>query len=263
MHRQSIRWSNVPTDQPTVDIEMAVESGQEYKLQMLFTESCCDRGFDIFLDEEVLVDDFVIYEHHLDDIWNINSREDGVLITHEFTAASDLLFLQLGTDAEDFPDNNGHISALTLEILGAGVAGDFNGNGMRDPDDLDLMVPAMVNDDPKFDLNGDGSVNHADRLFWIEELTNTYYGDANFDGQFNSSDFVTVFSAAKYEKDEPATWAEGDWNGDGRFNSSDFVIAFGGAGYEKGLREGGLQVVPEPSGILLLAVGCLAARRRR
>ena len=114
---QSIRWSNVPTDQPTVDIEMTVESGQAYKLQMLFTESCCDRGFDIFLDEELLVDDFAIFEHHKDDIWNIPSREDGVLITHEFTASSNLLFLQLGTEAVEFPDNNGIISALTLEIV--------------------------------------------------------------------------------------------------------------------------------------------------
>ena len=262
---QSIRWSNVP-DQPAVDIEMSVESGQAYKLQMLFTESCCDRGFDIFLDEELLVDDFAIYEHHEDDFWNIPSREDGVLITHEFTAASDLLFLQLGDEAEDFPDNNGHISALTLEIVsGGGVVGDFNGNGMRDTADLDLLAAAMGGNDAGFDLNGDGAVNLADREFWVVDLANTFMGDANFDGEFSSTDFVVVFGAAKYEKPGvAATWAEGDWNGDGFFTSSDFVTAFSGGGYEKGPNPGGLKVVPEPSGLILLALGiCLAFRKCR
>ncbi len=119
--------------------------------------------------------------------------------------------------------------------------------------------------DAGFDLNGDGTVNLADREFWVVDLTNTFMGDANFDGEFNSSDFVTVFGAAKYEKPGvAATWAEGDWDGDGFFTSSDFVTAFGGAGYENGAREGGLKVVPEPSGLILLALSfCLAFRRCR
>ena len=201
---QSIRWSNVPTDQPTVDIEMSVESGQSYKMQMLFTESCCDRAFDIFLDEELLVDDFAIYEHHSDDVWDIADREDGVLITHEFTAASDLLFLQLGTEAEDFPDNNGHISALTLEIASAGVAGDFNNSGMRDPADFDLLAAGVTSGDAAFDLDGDGDADNEDRRVWVEDLSNTHFGDSNWDGEFSSADFVTVFSSAKYETGNPS-----------------------------------------------------------
>ena len=145
--------------------------------------------------------------------------------------------------------------------FGAGVAGDFNGNGMRDVADLDLLASAMGGDDATFDLNGDGNVNFEDRRMWVEELSNTFVGDANFDGQFNSSDFVTVFGAAKYEKNEPATWAEGDWNGDGVFSSSDFVAAFGGGGYESGPREGGLQTVPEPSSIALILFGVVGFAR--
>ena len=123
----------------------------------------------------------------------------------------------------------------------------------------------MQSGDTKFDLNGDGLVDIADRTKWVEELSNTYYGDANFDGQFNSSDFVVVFGAAKYETGNPAKWAEGDWNGDGLFNSTDFVAAFGGAGYEKGERDGGLMVVPEPSSIALALLGlvCFSGMRRR
>ena len=119
-------------------------------------------------------------------------------------------------------------------------------------------------DDPKFDLNGDGSVNEQDRLSWIQDLSNTFPGDSNFDGEFNSSDFVAVFTTAKYETGEPATWTEGDSNGDGLFNSSDFVTAFAGGAYERGPRDGGLMVIPEPSAIGLLGIGvlCLAVRTR-
>ena len=88
----------------------------------------------------------------------------------------------------------------------------------------------------------------------------------NFDGEFSSADFVAVFTTAKYETGGAATWAEGDWNGDGVFNSSDFVAAFSGGGYEQGARDGGLQVVPEPSSALMAIAGLgllLAVRRRR
>ena len=52
------------------------------------------------------------------------------------------------------------------------------------------------------------------------------FGDSNHDGVFDSSDFVTVFVAAKYETGFAATFEEGDWNGDGFFDSLDFVDAF-------------------------------------
>ncbi|MCA9215259.1 MAG: PEP-CTERM sorting domain-containing protein [Planctomycetales bacterium] len=154
---------------------------------------------------------------------------------------------------------------LGRNCLGGGVEGDFDNSGQRDPADLDLLAAAMASGDPAFDLNGDGAVNLADRVHWVVDLTNTYIGDSNFDGQFNSSDFVAVFGTAKYETGQPATWGEGDWNGDGLFNSADFVAAFGGGGYEGGERAGGLMVVPEPSSIALFTIGLLAfaARRRR
>ena len=146
------------------------------------------------------------------------------------------------------------------------VAGDFNNNGERDVADIDLLTAAITAGDNSFDLNGDNVVNAADRTFWVETLSNTYFGDSNFDGEFSSSDFVSVFGAAKYETGQAATWAEGDWNGDGVFSSTDFVAAFSGAGYEVGAREGGLQVVPEPSALGLLSIGALALlglRRRK
>ncbi|MFC1759275.1 LamG-like jellyroll fold domain-containing protein [Planctomycetota bacterium] len=163
-----------------------------------------------------------------------------------------------------FDASTGRVCLDSCPPIGDGVEGDFNNNGMRDVADLDLLADAMASGDTAFDLNGDGNVNFEDRRVWVEELSNTFIGDANFDGQFNSSDFVTVFGAAKYEKaGVAANWDEGDWNGDGFFNSSDFVAAFTGGGYEAGPRDGGLQTVPEPSSIALLLIGLLGLVNRR
>ena len=89
---------------------------------------------------------------------------------------------------------------------------------------------------------------------WVEDLKNTYFGDANLDLVFDTSDFVSVFLVGKYETEQAATWAEGDWDGDGVFSSGDFVSAFMGGGYEVGTRPG-TSAVPEPTGGLLLAMG--------
>lgn len=141
-----------------------------------------------------------------------------------------------------------------------GLTGDFNDNGSLDVQDLDLLTDAMANNDVAFDINEDGSTDYEDRVFWVEQLANSYIGDANLDGEFNSADFVAVFTTSKYESGQNATWAEGDWNGDGVFSSSDFVVAFSGGGYELGPR---LQAVPEPSAwiVSLLGIGLIFRRQ--
>ena len=58
--------------------------------------------------------------------------------------------------------------------------------------------------DPAFDLNDDGVVNYADREVWVNDLKNTWIGDANLNGEFNSGDMVQVFSRGKYETGEDA-----------------------------------------------------------
>ena len=92
----------------------------------------------------------------------------------------------------------------------------------------------------------------------------TWFGDADLDGLFNSSDLVKVFQEGLFEQEEAANWEQGDWDGDGLFNSSDFVAAFADGGYESGAF-GGVASVPEPSSVvlLLLGVACLVARRRQ
>ena len=85
------------------------------------------------------------------------------------------------------------------------------------------------------DVSADSLVNQSDRSVWVEDLKSTYFGDANLDGEFNSTDFVTVFIAGEYEDgvDGNSVWETGDWNGDGDFNTTDFVLAFQSGGYEQ------------------------------
>ena len=98
----------------------------------------------------------------------------------------------------------------------------------------------------------------------MHDVLGTWIGDSNLDGEFNSSDFVNVFTAGKFETGDPATWAEGDWNGDGVFGSGDFVAAFTDGGFELGPRPAAA-TVPEPTTFALMMISCLgilAIRRK-
>ena len=147
---------------------------------------------------------------------------------------------------------------------GGGIPGDVNSDGAVNNVDMDELSEAVTggDSDSRFDVNSDGAVNNADRVFWIDSINNSYFGDANLDGEFNSSDLVTVFSAGKYETGEAAGWAEGDWDGDMTFSSGDLVTAFQSGGYEQGPRAA-VAAVPEPSSVVLLLIGLVAFLRRR
>jgi hypothetical protein len=138
-------------------------------------------------------------------------------------------------------------------VLSTAKACDFNGDGFIDANDIDLLISNFGPANPSYDLNGDGSVDQFDLNFLVGDKLDTFYGDANLDGEFNSGDFVDVFQAGKYELDVEAGWAQGDWTGDQRFDSGDFVVAFQDGGYETGPRAA-VNTVPEPSCVLLLGV---------
>ncbi len=147
------------------------------------------------------------------------------------------------------------------------IPGDFDNSGALDVADIDQLTveSASGNNNPGFDLTGDGKVNVDDVTHWAIELKNTWIGDADLNGEFNSSDLVVVLAAGAYEADVDAVWSSGDFNGDGRSNSSDLVAALGDGGYEIGPRAA-VSAVPEPSGIyatLIACFGAIAGYRRR
>lgn len=153
----------------------------------------------------------------------------------------------------------------SIKLVGPKAAlGDFDANGSLDASDIDALSQAVIamSTDLTFDLDGDSSVTDSDRSVWIKDLRNTWVGDSNLDGEFNSSDFVQVFTAGLFETNQPATWEQGDWNGDGTFNSSDFVASFTDGGFEMGPRTAS-QSVPEPSAIAMTFCGLLAFFQRR
>ncbi|MCA9149533.1 MAG: PEP-CTERM sorting domain-containing protein, partial [Planctomycetales bacterium] len=154
--------------------------------------------------------------------------------------------------------------AVDSLTLGGGdtLPGDFDGDGQLTALDINQLTQQAASGEysSALDLNQDNLINFGDITFWIRDVKKSWIGDTNLDGEFNSSDLVTVLAAGTYE--QPATtavWTTGDFNGDGRANTSDLVAALADGGYENGTRAA---VVPEPSGIVMLALGLMAIGRK-
>ena len=147
--------------------------------------------------------------------------------------------------------------------------GDFNNDGVLDAADIDALTAEILAGGmgAAFDVNQDGAVDGADRIYWVDDLKKTYLGDSNLDLEFSSADLVQVLGSGQYEDGIPgnSTWATGDWDGNGDFDTTDFVEALGGGGYEIGPRAA-VSAVPEPSsltGLLAAFCGVAAWIRRR
>lgn len=143
--------------------------------------------------------------------------------------------------------SNGTITRFSSLPLDASD-GDFDGDGTLGFSDINMLSRAARSrwKEPQFDLNQDGVLNGLDVERWVHEKKMTYFGDADLNGEFASSDLVNVFAAGEYEDDMKlnSAWSTGDWDGDGDFTTSDFVLAFEEGGYEQGARV--TQTVPEP-----------------
>ena len=138
------------------------------------------------------------------------------------------------------------------QILG-GKPGDFNFDGIVDAADIDLLTVGMISNDAAFDLDGDRDADFDDRLVLVKDIIGTWIGDANLDGEFNSTDLVVIFSADQFDQEVSAKWGTGDFNGDGMFSSGDFVVAFTDGGYELGPLPASASV-PEPTSLGMIFV---------
>jgi hypothetical protein len=161
-----------------------------------------------------------------------------------------------------------HISSSfpSVALVGGALSpGDFNGDGVLDAADIDDLTGQSASglNPAAYDMNNDALVNDADVRVWIRDEFNSWVGDANLDGQFNSSDLVAVLASGAYEANVDSVWTSGDFNGDGRTNTADLVAALADGGYEAGPRAA-IAAVPEPSALVLctLAMLLLLVRRR-
>ena len=148
-----------------------------------------------------------------------------------------------------------------IELYAAGLTGDLDDNGVVDANDIDQIASAVRSGSTAapYDLNQDQTVNSADHRYLVQVIKRTWFGDANLDGVFNTTDVVSVFQRGEYEDGVPANsgWSDGDWNGDAEFNTADFVAAFQDGGFEQGPRAA-VSAVPEPTGLALFTLGLLS-----
>ena len=107
-----------------------------------------------------------------------------------------------------------------------------------------------------FDVNSDDMVDFEDRRFWVEELAQTFLGDANLDQEVNFADFLALSNGFGQE----GGWGEGDFDGDGETKFADFLML----SENFGKTPGDVAAVPEPSSKMLfvLAAGVLTLRTR-
>ena len=170
-------------------------------------------------------------------------------------------FGQIFIDVDGVGNGLTYLGIMEIIVGPPSFPGDYNVDGAVDVADIDLQSAEMKKDPAeldlaKFDHNNDGMVDLADRQIWVKVFRKSWFGDANLDGEFNTSDFVKVFEAGKYETEEEAGWAEGDWDGSGFFDTGDFVKAFQDGGYQQGLKMVAA-AVPEPTSVLLFMTGLM------
>jgi uncharacterized membrane protein len=190
----------------------------------------------------------------LTDYYGLDPEADGYRLTGIRDVTDDGRYM-VGTSFN--PD--GDFEAFYVDL---GLRGDFDGDEVLDVDDLDELSKAIRSADTnlQYDIDYSSVVDSLDYQIWVTDLKGTWIGDANLDGEFNSSDLVAVFEVGQYEDAIAgnSSWAAGDWNGDAEFNTSDLVLAFQDGGYEQGPL-GAATAVPEPNAWCLLLFGAVVS----
>ena len=138
----------------------------------------------------------------------------------------------------------------------AGIAGDFNANGALDSSDLDTLAGQVLlnSEDLLYDLNKDGTVDSNDRSFWITDLKETFFGDADLNKEVAFSDFLSLSS----NFGKSGGWAQGDFDGDGQVQFPDFLMLSSNFGKSATA----VASVPEPSAFNLAMLVLIALLRR-
>lgn len=140
---------------------------------------------------------------------------------------------------------------------------DFDGNDICDVADLDeLLYVGQVNNDPKYDLDGSGTVDLGDRDAWLG-LVDSFPGDFDLNGQVVAGDLNVL--GGNWRQTGLTSWGQGDADGNGLADAADLNAL--GTNWQAGVAAAAsTAAVPEPTGIALSLLGLLglftASRRR-
>ena len=123
-------------------------------------------------------------------------------------------------------------------------------DGVADVQTIDRLASLLRTGtyDARYDYDVNQTLDSRDQELLVHRVLKTSFGDANLDGEFNSTDFVEIFMAGEYRDSIVAnsTWSTGDWTGDGEFESDDLVFALTDGQYQA--TAVGVVTVPEPTG---------------
>ena len=179
----SIRWSDAGSAVPQVVLTLNnFRVGAKYQLQLMFGEACCNRGFDVFIDNVLAVKDFNPGVEQ----GGQNNKLQEALITHIYEAKGTTLEIRLdgrGASA-DYSDHNAIFNALTVELISA--PGDSDADGLDDA--WENLYFGNLSQAAGGDPDGDGLTN-------AEELSggsNPTLADTDKDG-LSDSDEVKVY----------------------------------------------------------------------
>ena len=140
--------------------------------------------------------------------------------------------------------------------------GDFSADGSLDVDDLDRLTSEIRSGSThrQYDVDQSGTVDLADRDYWVTDLKSTWIGDANLDGQVTATDLNAL--ALNWRATGVTSWSQGDFTGDGIVDASDLNAM--ALNWQSGIpvATASPAAVPEPSSLAMLLFGLCALARR-
>lgn len=193
---QSIRWSAAGSaTTPAVNLDLdSLVVGKRYKLQLLFSESCCaGRAFDVLVGGALLAHEFnpAVLQGRA-----TGTPTNGAVFTYEFSAQETTLHVVLdgrGTTNPQFTDHNATLSGATLEEVNTGA--DTDSDGL--PDAWEQSEFGNLAQTGSGDQDGDGLSN----LKEFQRNTGAKDPDTDDDGLNDNAEVAAGTNANRVDSD--------------------------------------------------------------